>query len=207
VQTKLGIGGKVETGLRVKSGKKTRGNSARTMRSRNSQAQVFGPGPVPIRLNVNGQILSTTAEPWLTLLQVLRQKLGLTGAKQVCDHATCGACTVIANGKRVYACSMLAIDVQDAEIKTIESLASNGKPSPLQQAFVDADASQCGYCTSGFVMSATAFLAENPDPTLDDLRKGMCGNLCRCGTYAGITEAILAMSQTKTSSRKKARRG
>jgi aerobic-type carbon monoxide dehydrogenase small subunit (CoxS/CutS family) len=102
---------------------------------------------------------------------------------------------------------MLAIDVQDAEIKTIESLASNGKPSPLQQAFVDADASQCGYCTSGFVMSATAFLAENPDPTLDDLRKGMCGNLCRCGTYAGITEAILAMSQTKTSSRKKARRG
>jgi xanthine dehydrogenase YagT iron-sulfur-binding subunit len=207
VQTNVRIGGRVEAGLRVKSGKKTGGNSARTVRSRSAQAPVFGPGPVPIRLNVNGQILATTAEPWLTLLQVLRQKLGLTGAKQVCDHATCGACTVIANGKRVYACSMLAIDVQDAEIKTIESLASNSKPSPLQQAFVDADALQCGYCTSGFVMSATAFLAENPDPTLDDLRKGMCGNLCRCGTYAGITEAILAMSQTKTSSRKKARRG
>ncbi len=191
----------------MKGRKKTRGNSARGTRLRNSQAPVFGPGPVSIRLNVNRQIMSTTAEPWLTLLQVLREKLELTGAKQVCDRATCGACTVIVNGKRVYACSILAIDVQDAEITTIESLASDGQLNPLQQAFVDADASQCGYCTSGFVMSATAFLAENPHPTLDELRKGMCGNLCRCGTYAGITEALLTVSQMRTLSRKKAHRG
>jgi xanthine dehydrogenase YagT iron-sulfur-binding subunit len=159
-----------------------------------SAPPVLGPGPVPIHLNVNGQMLSTTAEPHLTLLQVLRIKLGLTGAKQVCDHATCGACTIIADGKRIYACSVLAVDAQNLAISTIESLAVNGALDPLQQAFVDADASQCGYCTSGFIMSATAFLADNPHPTLQDLKKGLCGNLCRCGTYAGIAEALLALN-------------
>ena len=98
----------------------------------------------------------------------------------------------------MYACSMLAIDAQGLEITTIESLGENGELEPLQQAFVNADASQCGYCTSGFVMSAKAFLDENPAPTLDDIKKGMCGNLCRCGTYAGIAEALLAMSQTQS---------
>lgn len=172
-----------------------------------STPPAFGPGPVPIQLNINGQPLSTNAEPCLTLLQVLREKLGLTGAKQVCDRATCGACTVIAGGKRVYACSMLAIDAEDLQITTIESLADNRALDPLQQAFVNADASQCGYCTSGFVMSATAFLAENPTPTLDDIKKGMCGNLCRCGTYAGVAEALLAVGQTNARSKMRARRG
>src|ERR1700693_1037501 len=122
----------------------SRKGKASKLRSRTldeSAPPVLGPGPVPIQLNVNGQVLSTTAEPCLTLLQVLREKLGLTGAKQVCDHATCGACTVIAGGKRVYACSMLAIDAGDLQITTIESLASNGALDPLQQAFVNADAS------------------------------------------------------------------
>jgi xanthine dehydrogenase YagT iron-sulfur-binding subunit len=109
----------------------------------------LGPGPVTIQLHVNGQTRVTTVEPWLTLLQALRENLGLTGAKQVCDHATCGACTVLANGKRMYACSMLAIDSQNLQITTIESLATNGQLNPLQQAFINADASQCGYCTSG----------------------------------------------------------
>ena len=167
----------------------------------------FGPGPVPIQLKVNGQTMSVTAEPCLTLLQVLREKLGLTGAKQVCDRATCGACTVIAGGRRVYACSMLAIDSQDLEITTIESLAKNGELNPLQQAFMEADASQCGYCTSGFVMSAKAFLDENSAPTLDDIKKGMCGNLCRCGTYAGIAEALLAVSRTKVQSKRRRAHG
>jgi aerobic-type carbon monoxide dehydrogenase small subunit (CoxS/CutS family) len=162
-----------------------------------------GPGPVPIQLKVNGQALSTTAEPCLTLLQVLREKLGFTGAKQVCDRATCGACTVLADGMRVYSCSMLAIDAQDLAITTVESLAANGHLDALQQAFVNADASQCGYCTSGFIMSAKAFLAENPHPTLEELRKGMCGNLCRCGTYAGIAEALLAVSQAGGERRKR----
>ena len=162
-----------------------------------------GPGPVPIELKVNGHALSTTAEPCLTLLQVLREKLRFTGAKQVCDRATCGACTVLADGMRVYSCSMLAIDAQDLEITTVESLDANGHLDPLQQAFVSADASQCGYCTSGFIMSAKAFLAENPHPTLEELRKGMCGNLCRCGTYAGIAEALLAVSQAGGERRKR----
>lgn len=179
-------------------GKKRKSHIARTL--------ALGPGPVAIQLQVNGQTLSTTVEPWLTLLQALREKLGLTGAKQVCDHATCGACTVLANGKRVYACSMLAIDSQNLQITTIESLATNGQLNPLQQAFMNADASQCGYCTSGFIMSATAFLAETPHPTLDDLKKGMCGNLCRCGTYSGISEALLAVSQPAAPSALKGRR-
>ena len=171
-----------------------------------ARALTVGPGPISIQLQVNGQTLSTTAAPWLTLLQVLRENLGLTGAKQVCDHATCGACTVLANGKRVYSCSMLAIDSQDLQITTIESLATNGQLNPLQQAFMNADASQCGYCTSGFIMSATAFLAETPHPTLDELKKGMCGNLCRCGTYAGIAEALLALSQANAPAAARGRR-
>lgn len=173
---------------------------------RTARALTVGPGPVSIQLQVNGQTLSTTAAPWLTLLQVLRENLGLTGAKQVCDHATCGACTVLANGKRVYSCSMLAIDSQDLQITTIESLATNGQLNPLQQAFMNADASQCGYCTSGFVMSATAFLAETPQPTLDELKKGMCGNLCRCGTYSGIAEALLTLSQANAPAAARGRR-
>jgi len=179
--------------------KKTVGNKPRL---RSAAPVALGPGPVPIQLKIDGQTLSVTAEPCLTLLQVLREKLRLTGAKQVCDRATCGACTVIASGKRVYACSMLAIDAQDLEITTIESLAENGELDSLQQAFVAADASQCGYCTAGFVMSAKAFLDENPAPTLDDIRKGMCGNLCRCGTYAGIAEALLAVSRTRVQQKK-----
>jgi xanthine dehydrogenase YagT iron-sulfur-binding subunit len=173
---------------------------------RMARALAVGPGPISIELQVNGQTLSTTAAPWLTLLQVLRENLGLTGAKQVCDHATCGACTVLANGKRVYSCSMLAIDSQNLQITTIESLATNGQLNPLQQAFMNADASQCGYCTSGFVMSATAFLAETPHPTLEELKKGMCGNLCRCGTYAGIAEALLTLSQANAPAAARGRR-
>jgi xanthine dehydrogenase YagT iron-sulfur-binding subunit len=173
---------------------------------RMARALAVGPGPISIQLQVNGQTLSTTAAPWLTLLQVLRENLGLTGAKQVCDHATCGACTVLANGKRVYSCSMLAIDSQNLQITTIESLATNGQLNPLQQAFMNADASQCGYCTSGFVMSATAFLAETPHPTLEELKKGMCGNLCRCGTYAGIAEALLTLSQANAPAAARGRR-
>jgi xanthine dehydrogenase YagT iron-sulfur-binding subunit len=184
--------------------KMTRASKRRTPRRARTLAE--GPGPVSIKLQVNGQTQSTTVEPWLTLLQVLRENLGLTGAKQVCDHATCGACTVLANGKRVYSCSMLAIDSQDLQLTTIESLATNGELNPLQQAFMNADASQCGYCTSGFIMSASAFLAETPHPSLDELKKGMCGNLCRCGTYAGIAEALLAVGHTSARSAARGRR-
>ncbi len=151
---------------------------------------IAGPGSVPVSVRINGQVLRAELEPCITLLDAMRERWGLTGAKRVCDRATCGACTVLVNGKRVYACGLLAIDVQHDEITTIESLGQDGALDPVQQAFADADAMQCVFCTSGFVMSCTAFLAENPDPTPAQIRKGMCGNVCRCGAYVGIQQAV-----------------
>ena len=136
-------------------------------------------------------------EPRLTLLDALRDELELTGAKRVCDRTTCGACTVIVNGKSVYSCSMLAIEAQGKDIQTVEGLAKGNTLHPLQQAFVDNDAQQCGYCTPGFVMACKAFLDKNPNPSIEQVRKGLGGNLCRCGTYVGITEAVLQTAKKK----------
>jgi aerobic-type carbon monoxide dehydrogenase small subunit (CoxS/CutS family) len=133
----------------------------------------------------------------LTLLDALRDELELTGAKRVCDRTTCGACTVIVNGKSVYSCTMLAIEAQGKDIETIEGLSEPGKLHPLQQAFVDNDAQQCGYCTPGFVMACKAFLDKNPNPSVEQVRKGLGGNLCRCGTYVGITQAVLQTAKKK----------
>ena len=153
--------------------------------------EVFGPGPVPIRLRVNDQGYDLKIEPRATLLDVLREELELTGAKRVCDRGTCGACTVILNGKAVYACSQLAIDVQRQPIQTIEGLARPGRLHPLSAAFVEHDAQQCGFCTPGFVMAAKALLDHTPSPTLKDVQHGLSGNFCRCGTYAGMRQAVL----------------
>jgi xanthine dehydrogenase YagT iron-sulfur-binding subunit len=134
----------------------------------------------------------------VTLLEALRNELELTGAKKVCDRGTCGACTVIIAGKPAYSCSVLAIDAQGKEITTVEGLTPAGKLHPVQQAFVDHDAQQCGYCTPGFVVACKAYLDKHPNPTVEQVRKGLGGNLCRCGTYAGITQAVLqAAKQTK----------
>jgi len=153
--------------------------------------EVFGPGPVPIRLRVNDQGYDLKVEPRATLLDVLREELEFTGAKRVCDRGTCGACTVILNGKAVYACSQLAIDVQRQPIETIEGLAGPGRIHPLSAAFVEHDAQQCGFCTPGFVMAAKALLDHTPSPTLKDVQHGLSGNFCRCGTYAGMRQAVL----------------
>lgn len=157
---------------------------------------VAGPGPVPITLNINGKATKLTVEPRVTLLDALRNHLDFTGAKDVCDRGTCGACTVIVNGKTVYACSTLAIDAQGKEIQTIEGLAEPGKLHPISQAFVDNDGQQCGYCTSGFVMASKGFLDEHPNPTMEDVRHGLGGNLCRCGSYMGIRHAVLQAART-----------
>lgn len=156
----------------------------------------FGPGKTDLVLTVNAQQRAASVEPCRTLLEVLRDQFGLTGAKQVCDRGTCGACTVLLSGKRIYSCSVLAIDAQDEQITTIESLNASATLDPLQQAFIDFDASQCGYCTPGFIMSAKAFLSEHPAATLDDIRRGLSGNYCRCGTYEGIEKALLALVQS-----------
>jgi len=153
--------------------------------------QAAGPGPAPITLKINGTSRSLEVEPRVTLLDALRDHLDITGSKKVCDRGTCGACTVMLDGKAVYSCSVLAIDAQNYEITTIEGLAAGGELSPVSAAFVEHDAQQCGFCTPGFVMAVTAFLKRHPNPTDAEVTSGLGGNLCRCGTYMGIREAAL----------------
>ena len=160
-----------------------------------------GPGAVPITLKINGQAHKLELEPRVTLLDALRDHLDLTGAKKVCDRATCGACTVLLDGKAVYSCSVLAIDAQNYEITTIEGLAAEGELSPVSAAFVEHDAQQCGFCTPGFVMAVTAFLKHHPNPTDAQVTAGLGGNLCRCGTYMGVREAALDAAKRMSAGR------
>ena len=159
--------------------------------------QVMGPGPVPMTLRVNGQAKKLTVEPRVTLLDALRNHLDLTGAKKVCDRGTCGACTIIVNGKPTYSCSVLAVEVADrdgkpgADIRTIEGLAPEGKLHPVSASFVENDAQQCGFCTPGFVMSCAAYLETHPTPTVEEVKQALGGNLCRCGTYIGVRSAVV----------------
>jgi xanthine dehydrogenase YagT iron-sulfur-binding subunit len=155
----------------------------------------LGPDDVPITLKINGKPVKLTVEPRVTLLDALRNRLAITGAKRVCDRGTCGACTMIINGKTVYSCTTLAIDAQGKDIQTIEGLAPEGKLHPVSAAFVNQDGQQCGYCTPGFVMAAKGFLDKHPSPTYEEVEKGLGGNLCRCGTYVGIRKAVLEASK------------
>jgi xanthine dehydrogenase YagT iron-sulfur-binding subunit len=160
---------------------------------------VHGPGKVPVTLIVNGKKLSADLEPRVTLLDALREQFDLTGAKRVCDRGACGACTVLLDGKPVYACSVLAIDAQGAKITTIEALAEGDALTPVMQAFVAHDAQQCGFCTPGFVVATTHFLQQHPKPSAEDIRHGLSGNYCRCGTYNGIRAVALAQAGGKQS--------
>ncbi len=160
-----------------------------------SNVSAMGPAAVPITLNVNGKPMKLNVEPRETLLDTLRDKLDHTGAKRVCDRGTCGACTMIVDNKVQYGCTILAIDAQGKQIQTIESLTANGKVHPIIPAFVNNDAQQCGYCTPGFVMASKGFLDKNPNPTYEQVKEGLGGNLCRCGTYVGIRKAVLEAAQ------------
>ena len=151
---------------------------------------VVGPGGVPITLKVNGQNKRLTAEPRVTLLDALRNRLDITGPKKVCDRATCGACTVLVDGQPVYSCTMLALEAEGREITTIEGLGKVDQLSAVQKAFMEHDAQQCGFCTPGFVTAATAFVRDHPNATIEQVRAGLGGNLCRCGTYAGMLLAV-----------------
>ena len=155
------------------------------------EAEILGPGKVPVTLNVNGKTHRLDVEPRVTLLDALRERLDITSTKKVCDEGTCGTCTVLMDGKPVYACSILAIEARGKRILTAEGMGTPEKMHPIQKAFVKNDAQQCGFCTPGFVVASKAFLEKNPNPTLEDIEKGMGGNLCRCGTYVGIKQAIL----------------
>jgi aerobic-type carbon monoxide dehydrogenase small subunit (CoxS/CutS family) len=154
------------------------------------QAAVYGPGAVELSLDVNGAARKVSVEPRVTLLDALRNELGLTGAKPVCDRGACGACTVLVDGAPVASCMMLAADAVGRKITTVEGLGTPEAMTPLQAAFVECDALQCGFCTPGFVVAGTALLNRNPDPSLAEIKAGLAGNLCRCGTYGRIFEAV-----------------
>ena len=152
---------------------------------------LLGPEAAPLVLKVNGSSRTVTVEPRVTLLRALRNHLDLTGAKEVCDRGACGGCTVLLDGQVVASCLMLAADAVGHEITTVEGLGSPEKMSAVQAAFVKADALQCGFCTPGLVVASTALLRHNPNPTLEEVKDGLVGNLCRCGTYSRVFEAVL----------------
>jgi xanthine dehydrogenase YagT iron-sulfur-binding subunit len=152
-----------------------------------------GPGDVPVRLNVNGRQMDLTIEPRVTLLDALRMRADMTGNKRVCDRGTCGACTMLVDGRPVYACSTLAIDVQGKRIRNVDGLANGKTLHPVQQAFCDKDALMCGFCTPGFIMASVGLLEKYPNPTPEQIKKGLDGNICRCGTFPRIFEAVSSM--------------
>ena len=148
-----------------------------------------------IQLNVNDKTYRLKVKSHWTLLDVLRKEIGLTGTKKFCDRGSCGACTVIMDGKAVYACSRLAIEADNKKILTIEGLLRGGKLHPIQEAFLEHDGLQCGFCTSGQIMSVKALLDKTPRPTQEEIKEGLSGNICRCSAYPKILKSAMAVSQ------------
>ncbi len=165
---------------------------AKTSKPAAAAQQALGPGPVAVPLKINGRTRTVRVEPRVTLLDALRDRLDLTGSKKICDRGECGGCTVLLDGKPVYSCMMLAVDARGRAITTIEGIAPKGGLHPVQQAFVEKDALQCGFCTPGFVVASKGLLDENPRPTMDEVREALAGHVCRCGAYPNIFAAVLA---------------
>jgi len=152
-------------------------------------ARAVGPGEVPVQLLVNGKRLDLKIEPRVTLLDAIRTRADMTGNKRVCDRGACGACTMIVDGRTVYSCSTLAIEVQGKQIRTVEGLTKGATLHPMQQAFCDTDGLMCGFCTPGFIMASVALFEKHPQATVEQVKKGLDGNICRCGTFTRILEA------------------
>ena len=161
------------------------------------QAGAIGPGKVPLKLRINGEMKTVNVEPRTTLAEALRDELHLTGTKVVCDRGSCSACTVMLDKTPVCSCMTLAVDVGDRSVTTIEGLAHGEDLHPIQAAFIEHDALQCGFCTSGMLMSCASLLERNPKPSADDVRTAISGNICRCATYPRVLEAVVAASQSK----------
>ena len=159
------------------------------------KASVVGPTATDVGFEVNGRPARVHVPPHRTLLDVLREDLGLTGAKKVCDEGTCGACTVILDGRPVYSCMTLAVACAGRAVETVEGLARDGELHPVQEAFIAEDAFQCGFCTPGQIMSVVALLRSNASPTRDDVLRAVSGNLCRCGAYPNIVSAALSAAK------------
>jgi aerobic-type carbon monoxide dehydrogenase small subunit (CoxS/CutS family) len=156
---------------------------------------LYPAGGAEISLRINGKDMKKTVEPSTTLLEFLREQADLTGSKEICSRGACGGCTVLVNGKSINSCMTLAVDVQGDEIVTVEGLAEGDKLDPVQQAYADHDACQCGYCIPGFVVRSRALLDETPNPSLAEIKEGLSGNICRCGTYVKIFEAVGAAAK------------
>ena len=152
--------------------------------------------PQPIRFTLNGAPVEIDVDPERSLLWALRTELGLTGTKYGCGEEECGACTVLLDGRAVYSCGTPVRSAEGREVTTIEGLAGDGKLHPVQQAFADHDALQCGFCTPGMILGAVAFLGRNPDPTPEAIREGLEGHLCRCGTHVRVIRAVQAAAGT-----------
>jgi len=150
-----------------------------------------------VRLTVNGEARDLALRPWTTLLDALRDHLDLTGTKKGCDHGQCGACTVLVDGRRINSCMTLAVMQEGRAVTTVEGLATDGKLHPLQEAFIEHDAFQCGYCTPGQICSGVALIAEGKAKTPDEIRELMSGNICRCGAYKNIVAAILQVLDSR----------
>jgi xanthine dehydrogenase YagT iron-sulfur-binding subunit len=150
------------------------------------EVAIHGPAATPITLNVNGKRFSADLEPRVTLLDALREQFDITGPKRVCDRGECGACTVLIDNRAVYSCTTLAIEAQGKQIVTAEGLGGGAQPHPVQTAFVQNDAQQCGFCTPGFTVATWSFLEKHPHAADPEIAHGIAGNLCRCGTYRGI---------------------
>jgi aerobic-type carbon monoxide dehydrogenase small subunit (CoxS/CutS family) len=155
----------------------------------------LGPNAVNISMNVNGRVYKLNVEPRATLAKALREELQLTGTKVVCDRGSCSACTVWLDNTPVNACMTFAMDVGEKKVTTIEGLAKNGKLHPIQEAFIEHDASQCGFCTPGMIMSTASLINQNPNPSIDDVKHATRGNYCRCGTYPHVFKATLAAAK------------
>jgi xanthine dehydrogenase YagT iron-sulfur-binding subunit len=157
--------------------------------------EFVGPDPLPITLSINGKTHNVTVEPRTTLLDALRNRLEITGAKKVCDRATCGACTVLLDGAPVYACTLLAVEAVGHAVTTVEGLGTPDAMNPVQKAFVENDGQQCGFCTPGFVVASSAFLQSGATAETPVAAHALGGNLCRCGTYANIRRALESLTQ------------
>ena len=168
---------------------------AGTKQAGKKKAAWRGPGKTLVRLTVNGREQEVMVEPRRTLLDVLRKDLGLRGTKKGCDEETCRACTVLGEGRPIYSCMALAIDYEGKSIETVEGLEKEGKLHPIQQAFVEEDGFQCGFCTPGQVLSAKALLDKTSNPTPEQVKEAMAGNLCRCGAYPKILKATLRAAE------------
>ncbi len=167
---------------------------ANTKATAQDASTVRGPGEISVTLRINGEAMSSDIEPSTTLLDTLRMHLNLTGSKEVCDRGSCGGCSVLVDGELIASCMMLAVDAEGAEVTTVEGLARNGELTPVQRAFVKHDALQCGFCTPGLVVACTALLQKNAKPSLAEIKHGLSGNLCRCGTYSNVFNAVLDAS-------------